>query len=58
MEQVTSNLYNFSISWIKVIYKVLASAAFLGTVKFFPYMVILENSKDSAEHPNTDGVSQ
>ena len=32
---------------IKVIYKVLPSAAFFGTVKFFSYMIILDNSKNS-----------
>ena len=47
-----SNFYNLFISWIKVIYKILASAVFFRTVKFFSYMIILDNSKNSAEYPN------
>ena len=35
-----------------------ASAAVFGTVKFFSYVIILDNYENSAEHPNSDGVSQ
>ena len=47
IHDININFYNFSISLIKVIYKVLPSAAFFGTVKFFSYMIILDNSKNS-----------
>ena len=55
MEHVIHNFYNFSISWIKVTYKVLASAAFFGTVRFFSCIITLGKSKNSAVHPSSDG---
>ena len=39
-------------------YSVLASAAFFATVKFFSCIIILDDSKNSAEHPKSGGVSQ